>query len=147
MSAPLPDDAPTDPVLETVQRWAAEPFVWGTSDCALSVLGHTERVLGKRLDPPPRYSGELGARRYALRRGGFQAVFAASVEAVGCVPTAEPVRGDIGMIDVPEVGLTAVLCVSARSHGRPPRWAARGDGMVALIEAEPVIAWSVPCRW
>lgn len=138
---------PTDPVLETVHSWAAGPFVWGESDCALSVLGHAERVRGQRLDPPPRYSGELGALRYALRRGGFQAVFTASVEAIGCVPVAEPGRGDIGMIEAPGAGLTAVLCVAARAAGRPPRWAARGDGMVILIDAEPVAAWSVSCQW
>ena len=138
---------PIDPVLETVQAWASEPFVWGTSDCALSVLHHAERVCGRRLEPAPSYSGERGARRYALRRGGFQAVFTASVEAIGCTAVAEPARGDIGMIEVPEIGLTAVLCVAPRSGGQPPRWAARGDGLVALLAAEPVIAWRVPCRW
>lgn len=132
-----------DPVSMTLRRWAAEPFVWGLSDCALSVLHHAERVCGKRLEPAPVYSGELGAWRYARRRGGFLAVFSASVEAIGCVRVDTPLRGDIGMVEMPVMGLTAALCVNG--FPRAQSWAMRGEREIAILPVTPVIVWRVPC--
>lgn len=127
-----------DPVIATLMEWASRPFAWGSADCALSVLHYAERVCGRRLEPAPVYSGERGARRYALRRGGFLAVFRDSVEAIGCLRVPAPVRGDIGMIELDQIGLTAALCLGEK-------WAARGDGEVFILPATPVIAWRVPC--
>lgn len=127
-----------DPVTATLMEWAARPFAWGSADCALSVLHYAERVSGRRLEPAPVYSGERGARRYALRRGGFLNVFRVSVEAIGCRRVSATRRGDIGMIELDGVGLTAALCIG-------DKWAARGHGEVFILPAKPVIAWRVPC--
>ena len=127
-----------DAVTATLTEWAVRPFAWGSADCALSVLRYAERVSGRSLAPAPVYSGERGARRYALRRGGFLAAFRDGVEAIGCRRVSATVRGDIGMIECAGTGLTAALCLG-------DKWAARGDGEVLILPAQPVIAWRVPC--
>lgn len=49
-------------------------------------------------------------------------------------PVADPQRGDVGTVFLPEMGLTCAI-----SLGR--RWMAKGDGFVISVPAPHVAAW------
>lgn len=133
----------TDPVSDSLRRWAAEPFAYGRSDCGLSVLDHVARASGCEVKPRPRYRSALGAALYCARRGGMARALGALIEPIGCTVTEQPERGDVGIVDLPGIGLTTVLCVAG---GNPPRWAARGSAEVFVVPGAAVKAWRLPCR-
>jgi hypothetical protein len=131
-----------DPVAETLRRWASEPFVWGTSDCALSVLDYVEKVSGRTIRRP-QYGSANGALRIMQKEpGGFRKLAWNTVANLGGRLTDAPVRGDVGLVELVDIGLTACLCVG------PDRWAARGHHEVVIVTGGAVMAWSVggaPC--
>jgi len=127
-----------DPVNVEMMRWASEPFVWGSSDCALSVLAYIERVSGRTMQTRPVYKGARGAKRYMVKRGGFELCFRRGIAELGCEPVDEARRGDVGLIDLPKVGLSAAICLGAK-------WAARGHHEVVILPIEPLAAWRLPC--
>ena len=121
---------------QTLMLWSALPFVWGASDCFLSILDHVEEVIGRRYADRPRYRSALEAQRILRRHGGFQAYCELVFAQLGLQVTAQPVRGDVGLVDIPGTGLTACLCLGNS-------WAARGEGSFTMVQAAAVIAWSV----
>lgn len=121
---------------QTLMLWSALPFVWGATDCFLSVLDHAEEVMGRRYADRPRYRSALEAQRILRQHGGFQAYCELVFARFGLAVTETPVRGDIGLVDIPDTGLTACLCLGSS-------WAARGEGSFTLVQAPAVIAWSV----
>lgn len=140
----IPLDAlppPRDAVAETLRRWAAQPFVWGQTDCFQSGLAHAERVTGRVLEERPIYDGPFSAARVLAEWGGFEAYCHVVMGALGCPTTLNPERGDLGLIDLPQDGqgrggLTLCLCTG-------DFWAARGELQVVFSRAEPVAAWRV----
>lgn len=121
---------------QTLMLWSALPFVWGASDCFLSVLDHAEEVIGRRYPDRPRYRSALEAQRILKRHGGFQAYCELVFARLGLEATEQPVRGDVGLVDIPGTGLTACVCLGNS-------WAARGEGSFTMVQAPAVIAWSV----
>lgn len=121
---------------QTLMLWSALPFVYGATDCFLSILDHVEEVIGERFADRPRYRSARDAYRQLRAYGGFQAYCELVFARLGLENTTEPKRGDIGLVDIPGTGLTACLCL-----GRS--WAARGEGSFTMVQAAPVIAWSV----
>lgn len=121
---------------QTLLIWSSLPFVWGASDCFLSVLGHVEEATGKRLQDRPRYRSAMEAARILARHGGFQPYCEMVFAKLGLMTTDEPTRGDIGLVDIPGTGLTACLCLGKS-------WAARGDGDITIAQMRPRIAWRV----
>ena len=131
----------SDPVAQTVRRWAAEPFVWGTSDCAMSVMGHVERVTGRTWTRDWHWSSRIGALRTARTAGGFLATFSFAVQGMGCIPTEAPARDDIGIVELPEVGPAAALCLGSSSGEL--LWACKGEREVIVIPAPVLRAWTI----
>jgi hypothetical protein len=133
-----PGSAP-DAVEMALARWNRSRFEWGQTDCFQSVLAHVEFVTGRAFNRP-RYSSAIGAERILRRAGGFERYCSEVMETLGCPTTVNPERGDVGLIDLPRIGLTFCLCTGQK-------WAARAEAMaVLIIQAEPVIAWRVmPC--
>lgn len=85
---------------------AARPFAWGDCDCSLWVADWIWQVRG--IDPaaPLRgsYSGEDAAMAIIRRAGGLAALAASLAERAGLRETANPRRGDIGVIWTPRQG-------------------------------------------
>lgn len=125
-----------DAVASTLEVWARLPFKWGSTDCFLSVLDHVEFATGRQLQARPRYSNALGAQRILQRWGGFEAYCSMVMAQLGCPTTVNPERGDVGLVRLPDVGLTMCLCIGEL-------WAARGDHEVLTARCEPEIAWRV----
>ena len=130
-----------DAVAATLRRWAAQPFVWGETDCFQSVLTYAEGVTGRVLEERPAYDGPFSAARVLLEWGGFEPYCACVMGALGCPTTLNPERGDIGLVNLPvtdERGFGLTLCLCTGDF-----WAARGESMVVFSRAEPVAAWRV----
>lgn len=121
---------------QTLLLWSALPFVWGATDCFLSILDHVETVIGRRFADRPRYRTALEANRILRRHGGFQAYCELVFARLGLKTTDAPVRGDVGLVDIPGTGLTACLCLGKS-------WGARGEGSFTMVQAEAAIAWRV----
>ena len=126
----------TDPVAAELRRWASEPFVWGSADCGTSLLDYAERVTGRRFEARPSYSNQFGAARVVREAGGFIPLCDEAMEQLGCSRTTAPVRGDVGLADLPGSGLTACLCLGAL-------WAARAMFEVVIAPMAPIPAWRV----
>lgn len=131
-----PADA-ADPVAAELRRWARSSFVWGKTDCGLSILAYAERVRGQRLSPWPRYATALGAMRMLRAAGGYPAYFVWAMGKIGCPVTDRPRRGDVGLVELPS-GLTACLCLGTL-------WAARASRGIVMVPASPVVACEVSC--
>lgn len=134
-----PAPCPRDAVAETVARWAMEPFAWGEADCAMSVLRYIEGAIGRGPILRPYYGTAATAARYANRRGGFAAICANVMDREGFERIASPDRGDVGLVELPAIGLTACLCVG------PGMWAAKGDRQVVIAPGTATLAWRLPC--
>lgn len=130
-----------DLVQKTVRDWAASPFVWGASDCALSVLRYVEEATGRAIAVRPTHKGPKTARLLLALNGGFRRYATELARELKLASTDSPARGDVGLIDIPGQGLTMCLCLGKS-------WIAKGDHEVLFVKGGPlVIAWKVPtCR-
>lgn len=138
LSASGPDQAqPFDMVAAELRRWARLPFIWGKTDCWLSVTAYVERLTGKNL-PHPGHHSALDAARILRAAGGYAEYCRRAMEVLGCPPTEKPQRGDVGLVDIPGIGLTFCICLGAL-------WAARGDRRLIIMPASHVLAWEVSC--
>lgn len=133
--------APIDPVLAELRRWASEPFDLAGDNCGLAVLRYASATVGATVPVwlAVRLVGRCAARRLMRSRRAFVETSSLAMDLLGCPPTAEPKRGDVGLVDLDETGLTACLCLG------DGRWASRGDQQVMIQSAEPLCAWSVSC--
>jgi hypothetical protein len=135
-----------DAVADELRRWASLPFDWGATDCGLSILRYVERIVGKLLDPQPWHRSALEAARLLKAAGGYPAYCAWIMEQLGCPLTDDPLRGDVALVDLDGVGLTACLCLGPASlRSAESMWAARGDRAIMMLPARHEIAWRVPC--
>lgn len=126
----------------TLERWSRLPFKWGQTDCFQSVLTYVEAATGRVLQMRPRYGTARGAYRILNNWGGFEAYCARTMQLLGIDRTEQPQRGDVGLINLPESGLTLCLCLGQF-------WAARGEREVMIFRADPLAAWKVggaPCH-
>ncbi len=60
-----------DDVLDYLREQAAQPFVWGKTDCVQLAAGMVERMRGVRPDLPT-YSSEIEAKRALVELGGIE---------------------------------------------------------------------------
>ena len=131
-----------DPVAAELRLWASTPFDPAKANCGQSVIAYVERATGRR----SRAVRQLGPIRTACiwaSRDRFIAFGRDALAELGCAETDNPLRGDVGLVELP-VGLTAALCLCDAGAGKH-MWAARGNREVVIDAAAPVIAWRVPC--
>lgn len=121
-----------------LETWASRPFREGERDCALQVADWVRINTG--IDPAAdlrgRYSTPTGMVRLLRRRGGLCAVMTACAEIAGLEETAEPVRGDVGLIRLPGGQEVAGICT-----GR--LWAVAASSGLFGSRAEVVRAWRI----
>lgn len=122
-----------------LERMAGTEFVDGAADCALTVAGWVIVATGC---PDPvshlrgRYRTPLGRERLLRRLGGLEAVMAECAVRAGLEETANPVRGDVGLIVWGRVELAAI-CLGER-------WAVKSSAGVTVGRADKVVrAWRV----
>jgi hypothetical protein len=125
-----------DLVAATVRLWAQSDFAWGSRDCLVSVVRYVAEATGQPMPKWPRYASGPAALRILRRHGGLEGYAAMVLERLGCTRTDFPVRGDVGILDIPGTGLTACLCLGGA-------WAARGQHGVAMISLEADACWAV----
>lgn len=131
-----------DPVSIELRSWASQPFVWGKTDCGLSVLAYAERVTGKAYQRHDlhHYTNEAEAAAFLRSWGGYLTYCSRVMGELGWTRTKMPVRGDVGLIKLGiGVGLTASLCLGDGV------WAARGDRETVILRRSAKAAWRVPC--
>lgn len=116
------------------------PFVDGRQDCALTVADWVVRATGA---PDPardlrgRYASPLGRERLLKRLGGLEAVMTGCAARAGLTETANPVRGDVGLIEAFGRLFAAIYL------GR--LWAVKSQlGLSAVSAGRVVKAWRVP---
>lgn len=126
-----------DDVEQTLRRWAREPFVWGETDCALSVFRH----IAEAWDDPRlladwvlRYRDERAALRAVAARGGQIRLMGQEMARIGARPVAEALRGDVGLIRDGKGRIVAGLCTGER-------WAARTATGFAVLKPAWWRAW------
>lgn len=130
-----------DPVALELRRWAAEPFIWGETDCGQSLLAYAERISGQTYEDGPRhrYACQQTAARFLRTEGGYAAYSRRVMAALGWQLTDTAQRGDIGLVRIGRMpGPTACLCLGKS-------WAARGDYEIVIAPARPILIWRAPC--
>jgi hypothetical protein len=126
-----------DLVAATVRLWAQSSFAWGNRDCLVSVVRYVAEATGQPMPRWPRYSTGPAALRILRRHGGLHGYAAMVLERLGCTRTEFPVRGDVGILDIPGTGPTTSLCLGGK-------WAARGQDGVVMIEYTHEACWALP---
>jgi hypothetical protein len=135
--------APLDIVAGELRRWALEPFDRRRANCALSVLAYVERATGRRRLWWPRLVGVAGAGLVWDRPDRLERVARWALGQLGCVPTSEPRRGDVGLVEM-GAGQTAAICTDGR--GDRAMWAGRAEQGVVIAPGAAAVAWGVSCR-
>jgi hypothetical protein len=123
---------------EEISRWKALPFRWGKVDCMLVLADWVERVHG--FDPAfelrGRYASPLEAERIGQYVSDPIAAPAAVCSVAGFEKTANPVRGDVGVV-LNGTGPIGAICL-----GR--NWAAKAvEGVMIGRPLKVLSAWSV----
>lgn len=121
-----------------LERMACRAFDDGTADCGLVLADWVMTARGCE-DPAAHLRGQYrtlrGRVRLLRRLGGMEAVVTDCARRAGLEPTANPVRGDVGVIE--KFGhLYGGICLSQR-------WALQGDGLVTWVPDRIICAWSV----
>ncbi len=119
---------------------ARQPFVWGTSDCALFVADWVQAATGLA-DPAAEWRGRYASEAAALQFAGclgFSGLIAKGARRAGLARTCAPHFGDIGI---------AVIGRAVGAIKTDRGWAARlPRGLVVMSKPRILAAWSVPCR-
>lgn len=87
---------------QTLAHWRRSAFVWGRSDCVLSVADYVLAVTGK--DPAADwrgvYSDETGAQAVAEGFGGVLGLVSHYASQTGLEPASAPLRGSVVVADL-----------------------------------------------
>ncbi len=101
---------------------AKTEFVWGETDCAMTIANWWRRKHG--IDPGADLRGtyvtEGECRLVMEREGGILEVVRSRAERAGAVRTAEPEAGDIGIIRLDGIGYAAIRGPSGRWMVKSP---------------------------
>lgn len=117
---------------------AALPFAWDVCDCCSWACAWV--AIRRGVDPSlpwrGRYRTARGAIRQIRRAGGdFNDVVSKAMAAAGLAETAEPLPGDVGLVQTP-AGVTLAIRT-------PLGWAAKAERGIAAAPFHCVRAWSV----
>ncbi len=134
MAGLLIDDA----VSRTLRRWAGEDWLWGQTDCAMSVFRFIAETW-ERAEPLERWRGtyhsENEANRLMTSKGGPMPMFRAEMDRIGAVRASEPDRGAVGLVRRADRRMVAAISVG---NGM---WAARTQTGFAGFRPGFAVAW------
>lgn len=128
-------------IAKHLRRWATSEFEWGRTDCALVLADYVLDAVGKdgAAHLRGRYQGWVGCERVSgFMRRGLTTVVGECASVAGLLPTDEPVRGDIGVLQFAERVFAGSLYLG------DGRWAVKStDGLITLNNPKVVAAWAV----
>lgn len=132
----------TDAVDRTLQAWRQGEFIWGTSDCLISLADYVFDLTGYDGGEPfrGRYDDEAGAWRLLEQHGGGIAVFD---RAPVLERTDAPARGDIVFFDVGDSQPIGALCTGRGIAARRDR----GTAEIGMRFVRIVAAWKIGAQW
>lgn len=118
---------------------ARKPFIWGETDCEMTLADWVLAVEGwdPAADLRGTYDDEAGAGLVMAEAGGAVGLI---TRQLGRAPSPDVWPGDIGLIEVRgEVGRQTVgaICI------RPDRWAAKSPRGVWIGRAEGLTTWRI----
>lgn len=91
-------------------------------------------VSGSPLPAIPEHRDRKAVATLLRERGGLVQYAGEMAAALEWREIAEPGRGDVGVIDIPEMGLTCAICLGSG-------WMAKGPGNVLTLRAPHRAAW------
>jgi len=127
----------TDIVADTLRKWRQSQFIWGKSDCLLSIADYVAACGHPDYGVPFRdqYDTQEGAHAQIEAAGGELAI----MRRTGFTVTDEPLRGDIMLIQMTTHRIAA-LCTGDAAAVR----LTRGVGQIDLRFVSLIEAWKVP---
>lgn len=125
----------------TIRQWASTPC--SPFPCGEEVWAYAARVCRRAAPRLPRHRTHAEVARLLRREGGLPAYAARLMASIGWDHVARPARGDVGLVDIPAMGLTCAICLEA---GEPDAlWMAKGARQLLVITAPHIDVWRMPC--
>ena len=135
-----------------LSRSAAEPFVYGESDCSMFLANWVREVTGR--DPAGElrraYSDEPGWRSLVAEAGGLAVLVGRLALVAGLSPVATPGEarvGDIAVVGIPALGSggwrfeAGAICSSFGPMGMP-RWVTKLTRGISRLQSTPLAMWT-----
>jgi hypothetical protein len=129
--------AALDAVLaDTAQRWASERA--GAHPCGLAVWTYVHDLVGQIAPALPPHDSDEEAVAAVAAHGSLVKAVGHWLESVGCVRVRTARKGDIGIVNLPTVGLTAAVRLE-------DDWMMRGRRHLIRLKSDPVAVWRPSC--
>lgn len=119
----------------TIREWASsgcDPY-----PCGLEVWRYANAISGRDPEPLPDHTSRKAMVRLLQREGGLEQYARRLMLSIGWNEVPEAARGDVGVVDLPGMGLTCAISLGSK-------WMAKGPHRVLTVAAPHVAAWSVP---
>ncbi|MBV2147879.1 hypothetical protein KRZ98_06190 [Sphingobium sp. AS12] len=131
-------------LLATIRQWASSPC--DPFPCARDTLVYACRVSRVAVPRLPAHGGRRDISRVLKANGGLVAYAGTMMAQLGWETVGTPARGDVGVVDIPAMGLTCAICLEGPGDiADPALWMARGDRQLLVITAPHRQAWSMSC--
>lgn len=131
-------------LLATIRQWASSPC--DPFPCARDTLAYACRVSRVAVPRLPPHHARRDVARVLKAHGGLIAYADAMMTRLGWAAAATPARGDVGVVDMPVMGLTCAICLDGPTDaGNVALWMARGDRQLLVITAPHRQSWSLSC--
>lgn len=116
----------------TIREWAStgcDPY-----PCGLEVWRYANTVSGAEPPPLPEHIDRAAMVALLREKGGLEAYARSLMLSLGWREVDDPQRGDVGVVDIPGMGLTCAISLGSK-------WMAKGAHHVLTLPAPHVAAW------
>lgn len=117
----------------TIREWAR--FGCDAYPCGLEVWRYVNAISNRPADPLPDHTSRKAMLELLQQEGGLEAYARRLMLSIGWKEVLEPMRGDVGVVDLPGMGLTCAISLGSK-------WMAKGPHRVLTVAAPHVAAWS-----
>lgn len=125
------------------RQWASSPCA--PYPCGEEVWAYACEVEGIETPALPEHRDRRAVTRLLREKGGLVAYAGDLMASIGWQSIEHPDRGDVGVAQLPAMGLTCAICLNAAGFGAEPLWMAKGDHRIVTIRAPFKQAWRAPC--
>lgn len=120
-------------LLATIREWAStgcDPF-----PCGLAVWRYVNAISGAEALALPDHRERKAMQTLLRDEGGLEPYARRLMLSLGWAEVSDPRRGDVGVIDLPGMGLTCAISLGSK-------WMAKGPHRVLIVPAPHRAAWS-----